>query len=161
MSAEYVWDDSEWPLVRVGAPLLPAEDREFARLLERYADALRRGQPFVILFELGLGAPLSAERRDELRRHAKRHHSLLVANQYGVGIVARSAYQRATARALIWIIKPPYPIEIFADWASAQRWAAHRLAPATSRAVAARAVPLEGRTRTGKSGGQSGSWAAS
>ena len=126
-AGRYVYDESSWPIVRVNAPATPADERGFSELLHRYTETLLRGQPFVMLFELGVGAPLSADRRDELRRHAREHQPLLAARQRGLGMVARSAYHRATARALLWIVKPPYPVEIFSDWESARCWAARRL----------------------------------
>jgi hypothetical protein len=125
-AGRYVCDESDWPLVRVQAPAVAADESGFRELLDRYTGLLRRGKPFVLMFELGVGAPLSAERRDELRRHAREHHHLLVRNQSGLVIVARSAFHRATARALIWLVRPPYPVEVSSDWQSARSWAMKR-----------------------------------
>jgi hypothetical protein len=122
----YQWDESAWPIVRVAAPRVAASDAEYDSLLSRYTDALERG-PLVMLFEFGLGAALSPERRDQLRRHARTHDRLLASMQLGLGIIARSAFHRASARALIWLVSPPYPVQLFADWGPAELWAAERL----------------------------------
>jgi hypothetical protein len=126
-SGRYVWDESEFPLVRVEAPQTPADAQRFQELLDWYSRILKRGLPFVMLFELGRGVSLSVERRDQIRRHALAHGALITAHQRGLGIVAMSAYQRAMARALLWMVKPPCPAELFAAWQPAREWAKHQM----------------------------------
>jgi len=136
--ARYVWDESDWPILRVDAPPQPADDRSFQELLDWYGSVLLRGQPFVLTFELGLGAPLTVERRDQLRRHTSEHAPLIAKHQSGLAIVAKSAYQRAMARALFWIVKPPCPTEVFENWDAARAWATERVRGAEPASAVAR-----------------------
>lgn len=140
----YLWDESKWPVVRLDLPKQSMTRTELDAFLVRYSRLFERKQPFVLLFELGAGAPFSAEYRDVLRRYTREHEAEIAEHQRGVGIVATSGFHRATARALLWIVQPPFVVELFTDWPSAYRWA--EIAARTSRASRTRRYGSSGST---------------
>jgi len=136
------WDESAWPVVRLDLPEDALTREEFDGILVRYQRILDRGQSFVLLFEIGVGPGFNAQYRDELRRFTRKHERAIAATQRAVGIIASSGFHRASARALVWLVQPPYAVEMFDDWAEAQRWAK----------IAVRAEPADGARRPRRPG---------
>jgi hypothetical protein len=134
----YLYDESEWPVVRVVPPEGAISDTEFARHLQRLTGFLERRQRMVFVVEWRLDAALSTEQRDKIRSHEQQHRALVGQYQAGMAIVVHSAFQRAMVAAVVWLVRSPSPTQVFSSLEGALTWAASLLgreAPQASGAV--------------------------
>jgi hypothetical protein len=121
--ASFVYDESEWPIVRIVTPAGVVDDAQFSRNFQRMTAYLERRQPLIFVIELHAGTNLSVKQRDEIRRHEEQQRALIAQFQRGIAIVTHSTFQRAMINAIFWMIRSPSPTQAFSDAESAKIWA--------------------------------------
>lgn len=113
-------DSSAWPFVRV-TYVDTVDDARFDEYVRRQAALLDRREPYVILFDARASGMPSArqrqrmaeymrEREAELRRYCKR----------GVFVIS-SPVIRGALTAILWLQPLPFPHEVVASVADAER----------------------------------------
>jgi len=122
-NAGFDYDDSDWPVVRIGSPKTVADDATFERHIQRLTAYLERRKPLVFVIELHDATSLSVEQRDRIRRHEAERRDLIARYQRGMAIVVRSSFQRAMIKAVFWLIESPSPTQAFATIEAAMSWA--------------------------------------
>jgi hypothetical protein len=84
---------------------------------------LRRGAPYVALFDLsGAGVP-NAKQRQILASHMRSNAELIEQWVRGLGVIAPSPVVRGVATAIFWLEPPRVPHRVHATAGEADAWA--------------------------------------
>jgi hypothetical protein len=119
-------DDSLWPL-RMVKFVGVATPRQFEQYLEATADGLRRGEPFVSIFDLTHGGVATPEHRQRQATWLQEYSPLLRELSLGVAFVVTSPLIRLSLSAIFYFQPMPTPYVVTARFSEATLWAISRL----------------------------------
>jgi hypothetical protein len=109
------------PIIWVNTPAkLSAADLD--RKLEELEGYLRRGRPYILLFDQGDTLP-DAMQRKKLVEHMRKNEREIQRWVLGLGVVVASVVARNVVTAILWFAPPKVPHGIFASRAEAEAWA--------------------------------------
>jgi hypothetical protein len=116
-----LYDDSQWPLVRIRLPAaLPAA--ELVASLD-YIDALfLRGGRFAVLFDVRDAPPLTAPQRKLVAERSNAMYARHPTRMAGMALILSSAIQRGVVTAIQWLAKGGFPTRAFARVAEGEAW---------------------------------------
>ena len=126
MGAGITFDDSLWPLLicRYGGTL---SDADFEESVVRGGAYLRRGEPYVIVFDMGrLQLPTVTQRRHQLE-WMRSQQGAIRERIIGCAFILSSPFIRMALSAVFHVVPSPMPYVAVQDLDTAVRWACLRL----------------------------------
>ena len=123
---DYIFDESQWPLVRVTVPA----DVDLCGVegyLAHVDRLLARRQPYVIVLDARGSQAMDAPCRQLLRDHRRRIFIEAQRYQLAMAFVVESAIQRAILGAILWVAPEPSPSKTFRTAEDAEAWATAHL----------------------------------
>jgi hypothetical protein len=100
-----------------------ATDAEVDRVLADLETELKRGTPYVLLFDLTRSAIPNALQRQKLAAHVRDNTALIRRWILGVGAICPHPLARGMVTAIFWVAPPPVPHRLFATRKEALEWA--------------------------------------
>jgi hypothetical protein len=100
-----------------------ATDDVLDAVLAELEAELRRGSPYVLLFDLTDSLVPSATQRQKLAAHMRDNKARIRLSVLGVGVVQSSALVRGVVTAIFWIAPPEVPHRVFSLRSEAVDWA--------------------------------------
>jgi hypothetical protein len=100
-----------------------APGEEVESVLADLTVELKRGMPYVLLFDLTRAAIPSALQRQKLAAHMQDNAARIRRWVLGIGIIYPNALTRGVVTAIFWIAPPPVPYRFFATRVEAAEWA--------------------------------------
>lgn len=116
----------EGGIVWVFPPSKPTEE-QLDRVLADLSVELRRGSPYVLLFDLTRAEMPNAMQRQKLTAHIRDNAPRIKRWIRGVGVVLASPVVRGVVTAIFWVAPPEAPYRFFATRVEAADWASSLL----------------------------------
>jgi hypothetical protein len=104
-------------------PPMKATDDDINRVLAALTAELKRGSPYVLLFDLTLSAMPNATQRQKLASHIRDNEVRIQRWVRGVGVVLSSPLARGIVTAVFWVAPPKVPYRLFTSRSEASDWA--------------------------------------
>jgi hypothetical protein len=119
--AATLYDDSQWPLVRIRLPAA-LDTAELVVSLD-YIDALfLRGERFAVLIDVRDAPPLTAPQRKLVAERSDAMYARYPTRLAGMALILSSAIQRGVVTAIQWLVKGGFPTRVFARLVDAEIW---------------------------------------
>ena len=108
-------DLSHWPVVVVTPPGTPVSDQGLDDFLERFESTVRsRGCAFATVLDLRNSAAITPKQR-RLMSERMRTNPENGDRNVATAMIMSSSLMRGLLTALLWLNKPAYPLQVFAD----------------------------------------------
>ena len=121
------YDEKQWPIVHVVMPVTMT-DAELDAHHQRLVQIMKRGGLEGIVVDSRQMAPLSPEARRRSADFIRENEDLAKNSVSAVGLVHSSLVQTHILTAILWIVKPPVLIKVFADVKAAETWVREKMA---------------------------------
>lgn len=122
-------DWSELPVVMVRPPARTLSNEEMQALMDRFwAVASGSGAPYGMVIDLSQAPPMPPKQRQMLTSQIHGASDELAVSCAACGMVFSSPVMRALLTTLLWMVKPPYPTQVFKTRKLATEWVRHQLA---------------------------------
>jgi hypothetical protein len=116
-------DFSAWPIVQVTPPPYSLSDDALTEFMEFHRQLVRgRDSAHGLLLDLRHSDQLSGSQRKKLTEILNSPKSGPMSPCAGTALVFNSPMLRGVLTAMFWFFKPPYPVKVFPDVTSAERW---------------------------------------
>ncbi len=117
-------DIRAWPLVHVTPPPYSLSDEALLEFMEFHRNLVRsRPSPHVLILDLRDCDHITSQQRKKLSKIlSSAGDSSAMPCCAGTALVFSSPMLRGMLTALFWFFKPPYPVKVLPDLASAQAW---------------------------------------
>lgn len=110
--AKITLDESRWPLIEVRYPNA-FDDAEWADLIDRLEEILRRDQPFAMINDVRVGPAPTGSQRRLIYSMYRNYFDLVQKNWLGTSIVTSSPLVRGAFVAVLWLWHKAHPVEVF------------------------------------------------
>jgi hypothetical protein len=118
------YDESRWPVVVVRLPPGALAEGEDEAHLAHVSSYFARCEPFaLVMCPHARGSTLTFAQRRRIGERTRLDSLTRGPFLRGIAVVVRSQIERGLAGAVLWLMRPPYPVRFFADLDEAVRWA--------------------------------------
>lgn len=115
MSEGMIHDESQWPLVILRFPSESVLDSDLEEFGARQRAMLDRGQPYVEIADASNARIFEPRQRRWMGEFMKATHSDATRLCKGLVVIIRSKIVQGGLTAVLWVIKPAYPMKIVAS----------------------------------------------
>lgn len=116
-------DFSAWPIVQVTPPPYSVSDDALMEFMEFHRQLVRgKDAAHGLVLDLRHSDQISGSQRKKLAEILKSPTNGPISPCAGTALVFNSPVLRGMLTAMFWFFRPPYPVRVFPDVTSAERW---------------------------------------